>query len=76
MWACCSVSFGDLGEPDMAYVEHAPGATHLEEESAVTLARLELERLRTLVRSAAAWLDFLPPSENGSSTAHDFARAR
>jgi transcriptional regulator with XRE-family HTH domain len=42
------LSFGDLGEPDMAYVEHALGATHLEKEPAVTLARLKFERLRTL----------------------------
>jgi transcriptional regulator with XRE-family HTH domain len=42
------LTFGDLGEPDMAYVEHALGATHLEKEPAVTLARLKFERLRTL----------------------------
>jgi transcriptional regulator with XRE-family HTH domain len=42
------LAFGDLGEPDMAYVEHALGATHLEKEPAVTLARLKFERLRTL----------------------------
>ena len=42
------LAFGDLGEPDMAYVEHALGASHLEKEPAVTLARLKFERLRTL----------------------------
>ncbi|GAA5119212.1 Scr1 family TA system antitoxin-like transcriptional regulator [Pseudonocardia adelaidensis] len=45
---CTILSFGDLCEPDMAYVEHALGATRLEKEPAVALARLELERLRTL----------------------------
>ncbi|OLT09274.1 hypothetical protein BJF90_44400 [Pseudonocardia sp. CNS-004] len=47
------LSFGDLGEPDMAYVEHALGATHLEKEPAVTLARLKFERLRTLALAPA-----------------------
>ena len=47
------LSFGDLGEPDMAYVEHALGATHLEKEPAVTLARLTFERLRTLALAPA-----------------------
>lgn len=42
------LSFGDLGEPDMAYVEHALGATNLWKEPDITLARLKLERLRTL----------------------------
>ena len=47
------LSFGDLGEPDMAYVEHALGATHLEKESHVTLARLKFDRLRTLALGPA-----------------------
>jgi transcriptional regulator with XRE-family HTH domain len=42
------LSFGDLGEPDMAYVEHALGAVHLWKEPDVTLARLKFDRLRTL----------------------------
>ncbi|GAA0932425.1 helix-turn-helix transcriptional regulator [Pseudonocardia zijingensis] len=42
------LSFGDLGEPDMAYVEHALGAAHLWKEPEVTLARLKFDRLRTL----------------------------
>lgn len=42
------LSFGDLGEPDMAYVEHALGATNLWKEPDVTLARLKFDRLRTL----------------------------
>jgi transcriptional regulator with XRE-family HTH domain len=40
------LSFGDLGEPDMAYVEHALGAAHLEKEPEVTLARLKFDQLR------------------------------
>jgi transcriptional regulator with XRE-family HTH domain len=40
--------FGDLDEPDMAYVEHALGAALLEKEPHVRLARLKFERLRTL----------------------------
>ena len=42
------LSFGDLGEPDMAYAEHALGATLLEKEPEVTLARLKFDQLRTL----------------------------
>ena len=42
------LSFGDLGEPDMAYVEHALGATHLEGEQDVGLARIQFDQLRTL----------------------------
>jgi transcriptional regulator with XRE-family HTH domain len=41
------LSFDDLGEPDMAYVEHALGATHLEKEPAVTLARVKFDQLRS-----------------------------
>jgi transcriptional regulator with XRE-family HTH domain len=42
------LSFSHLGEPDMAYVEHALGATNLWKEPDVTLARLKFDRLRTL----------------------------
>lgn len=45
------LSFGGLGEPDMAYVEHTLGATHLWKEPEVTLARLKFDRLRTLALS-------------------------
>ena len=41
------LSFGDLGEPDIAYVEHALGAVHLEKEPEVRLARLKFDQLRT-----------------------------
>lgn len=40
------LSFGDLGEPDMAYVEHALGAVTLDKEPDVARARLFFERLR------------------------------
>jgi transcriptional regulator with XRE-family HTH domain len=42
------LSFGELGEPDMAYVEHALGATLLEKEPDVALARLTFDHMRTL----------------------------
>jgi transcriptional regulator with XRE-family HTH domain len=40
--------FGDLGEPDMAYVEHALGATHLVKEPDLDRARLVFDQLRAL----------------------------
>lgn len=40
------LSFGDLGEPDMAYVEHALGAVTLDKEADVSRAKLFFERLR------------------------------
>jgi transcriptional regulator with XRE-family HTH domain len=49
------LSFGDLGEPDMAYIEHALGSTHFEKGSAVARARLVFDQLRTLA---------LPPAES------------
>ena len=48
------LSFGDLGEPDMAYVEHALGAVHLEKEEDVALARLKFDQLRSLALAPAA----------------------
>jgi hypothetical protein len=53
------LSFGTLGEPDMAYVEHALGATHLWKEPEVTLARLKFDRLRTLALSPAESRDLI-----------------
>lgn len=41
------LSFGDLGEPDMAYVEHALGALLMDEENDVARARLSFDRLRS-----------------------------
>jgi transcriptional regulator with XRE-family HTH domain len=42
------LSFGDLGEPDMAFVEHALGALQLDGEQEVLLARNKFDQLRTL----------------------------
>jgi transcriptional regulator with XRE-family HTH domain len=39
------LQFGDLGEPDMAYVEHALGALSLDKDGDVTRARLSFECL-------------------------------
>jgi transcriptional regulator with XRE-family HTH domain len=39
------VNFGDLGEPDMAYVEHALGALTLDKPGEVARARLTFERV-------------------------------
>ncbi|HXV91936.1 MAG TPA: helix-turn-helix transcriptional regulator [Pseudonocardia sp.] len=41
------LGFGDLGEPDIAYVEHALGALFVEREADVARARLILDRLRS-----------------------------
>jgi hypothetical protein len=49
------LSFGDLGEPDMAYIEHALGFTHFEKGPAVARARLVFDQLRSLA---------LPPAES------------
>ncbi len=48
------LSFGDLGEPDMAYVEHALRAVHLEKEADVALARMKFDQLRSLALAPAA----------------------
>ncbi|MGI5130344.1 DUF5753 domain-containing protein [Pseudonocardia sp. CA-107938] len=53
------LSFGNLGEPDMAYVEHALGAAHLEGEQEVLLARKKFDQLRTLALGPAESLDLL-----------------
>ncbi len=49
------LSFGDLGEPDMAYIEHALGSTHFEKGPPVARARLVFDQLRSLA---------LPPAES------------
>jgi hypothetical protein len=41
------LSFGALGEPDIAYVEGPLGATHTDRDSVVTAATLRFERLRS-----------------------------
>jgi transcriptional regulator with XRE-family HTH domain len=53
------LSFGALGEPDLAYVEHALGAAFLEGEDDVRLARNQFDRLRTLALTPAASLALL-----------------
>jgi transcriptional regulator with XRE-family HTH domain len=45
------LSFSELGEPDMAYVEHPMGAVHLEKESDVARATLVFDRLRSAALS-------------------------
>ena len=42
------LSFGELGEPDMAYVEHTFGALQLEKAPDVAQARLVFDQLRSL----------------------------
>jgi hypothetical protein len=39
------LSFGELGEPDMAYVEHSLGALNLDKDGDVARARLTFERV-------------------------------
>jgi len=53
------LSFGDLGEPDLAYVEHSLGAARLEGPDDVLLARRKFDQLRTLALSPAATLAML-----------------
>lgn len=40
------LNFGDLGEPDIAYVEHALGALLMDKDADVTRARLAFDRVR------------------------------
>ncbi|MGH3611699.1 MAG: DUF5753 domain-containing protein [Pseudonocardia sp.] len=47
------LSFGDLGEPDLAYVEHPMGAVQMEKEADVARATLVCDRLRSLALSPA-----------------------
>lgn len=49
------LSFGDLGEPDMAYVEHSLGALMMDKEGDVTRARLAFDRVQA---------DALDPAES------------
>lgn len=61
------LSFEDLGEPDMAYVEHPLGAVHVEKETEVERAKLVFNHLRSkalspadsiaLIKEVAAQLD-------------------
>lgn len=47
------LSFGELGEPDLAYVEHALGALYLEKVADVARAKLGFDRLRSDAMSPA-----------------------
>ncbi len=47
------LSFDDLREPDIAYVEHSLGAVQLEKEEDVALARLKFDQLRFLALDPA-----------------------
>jgi hypothetical protein len=49
------LSFGELGEPDMAHVEHTIGALILDKEAEVVRARVAFERV---------WSDALDPAES------------
>jgi hypothetical protein len=53
------LNFGDLGEPDIAYVEHALGALFLEKEEDVTRARLAFDRVRADALAPAESLDLI-----------------
>ncbi len=48
------LSFGDLGVPDIAYVEHPMGSVHMDKEGDVAWATLTFERLRSLAMSPIA----------------------
>jgi len=47
------LSFADLGEPDMAYVEHVTGAVHIEKAEEVARCTLAFDRLRSAALSPA-----------------------
>jgi transcriptional regulator with XRE-family HTH domain len=47
------LSFEGLGEPDMGYVEHPMGSTHIEKGEDVKRARLVFDHLRTVAYSPA-----------------------
>jgi transcriptional regulator with XRE-family HTH domain len=53
------LGFGDLGEPDLAYVEHALGALMMDKEADVARARLGFDRLRSDALSPADTLALL-----------------
>ncbi len=48
------LEFGDLGEPDLAYVDHACRAVHVEKAEDVARAKLRFDRLRSEALSPAA----------------------
>jgi hypothetical protein len=47
------LNFGDIGEPEMAYVEHALGAVQMEKADDVAMAKLAYDQLRSLALDPA-----------------------
>ncbi len=47
------LSFDDLGEPDIGYVEHPVGSVHIEKKEHVAQARLVFDHLRAAALSPA-----------------------
>jgi transcriptional regulator with XRE-family HTH domain len=47
------LSFGELGEPDLAYVEHVAGGVHIEKAEEVTRCSLAFDGLRSAALSPA-----------------------
>lgn len=45
------LGFGDLREPDLAYIEHVAGSVHLEKDEEVSRCTLAFERLRSAALS-------------------------
>lgn len=60
------LTFGDLGEPDLAYVEHALGAALLEKAEDVASAKLKFDRLRSDALSPAGSLALLRRVADGT----------
>ena len=60
------LTFGDVGEPDLAYVEHALGATLLEKVEDVASAKLKFDRLRSDALSSAGSLALLRRVADGT----------
>ncbi|OZM79029.1 helix-turn-helix transcriptional regulator [Pseudonocardia sp. MH-G8] len=53
------LNFGDLGEPDMAYVEHTLGALSLDKDGDVTRARLTFECVQSDALDPAASVELI-----------------
>jgi transcriptional regulator with XRE-family HTH domain len=53
------LSFGDLGEPDMAYIEHTVGALTLDKDGEVARASLAFERVLSDALDPAESLDLI-----------------
>jgi hypothetical protein len=53
------LSFGNLGEPDLVYIEHPWGASHVEKVEDVAEARLAFDRLRSEALSPTASVELI-----------------